>query len=87
MGNDLSHAELQRDIGRMEGRLEGVERELHAAKEAQQEMAGELRHIASLLDQAKGGWKTVVLVAGVAGTVGAVITKLAALFGAAPLPK
>ena len=35
----------------------------------------DLKAIRSTIDQAKGGWKTVVVAAGLAGTVGALIGK------------
>lgn len=38
----------------------------------------------AFMNQAKGGWKTIALVAGVAGTIGALVGKLIPFLGALP---
>ena len=58
-----------KDIGRLEGRMSSVERDLSVMKT-------DLRCILKTLNEARGGWKTLLLAAGVAGTVGAFATKL-----------
>ena len=58
-----------KDIGRLEGRMSSVERDLSGMKT-------DLRCILKTLNEARGGWKTLLLAAGVAGTVGAFATKL-----------
>ena len=85
--SEPSHAVLQRDIGRMEGRLEALERELHETKELQQAMANDLKAISTTLSEAKGGWRTLIAVAGAGGVGGAVLTKLTTLVPNLPLPK
>tara|TARA_Y100000310_G_scaffold87924_1_gene84842 strand:+ start:336 stop:557 length:222 start_codon:yes stop_codon:yes gene_type:complete len=63
------HGEMQRTIGQLEGRMKALERsvgEIHSDTKAMRET----------IDQAKGGWKTLFLVAGVAGAAGALIGKL-----------
>ena len=57
-----------KDIGRLEGRMASVERDLSGMKT-------DLRCILKTLNEARGGWKTLLLAAGVAGTAGAFITK------------
>lgn len=40
------------------------------------EMASDMRAVRATLDQAKGGWKTLVVIGGVAGAIGAALAKL-----------
>tara|TARA_R110000824_G_C15013792_1_gene657641 strand:+ start:641 stop:853 length:213 start_codon:yes stop_codon:yes gene_type:complete len=58
-----------KDIGRLEGRMSSVERDLSVMKT-------DLRCILKTLNEARGGWKTLLLAAGVAGTIGALASKL-----------
>lgn len=58
-----------KDIGRLEGRMSSVERDLSIMKT-------DLRCILKTLNEARGGWKTLLLAAGVAGTIGALASKL-----------
>ena len=47
----------------------------------QVDMARDLKAIRSSLDQARGGWKTLMLVGGLAGAVGAVVAKVIPFLG------
>ena len=58
-----------KEIGRLEGRMSSVERDLSIMKT-------DLRCILKTLNEARGGWKTLLLAAGVAGTIGALASKL-----------
>ena len=58
-----------KEIGRLEGRMNSVERDLSTMKT-------DLRCILKTLNEARGGWKTLLLAAGVAGTIGALASKL-----------
>ena len=58
-----------KDIGRLEGRMASVARGLSGMKI-------DLRCILKTLNEARGGWKTLLLAAGVAGTIGALASKL-----------
>jgi hypothetical protein len=48
------------------------------------EVKVDLKVIRETLQQAKGGWKTLMLVAGISSTVGAFIAKVAPWFGVFP---
>ena len=65
----MSEGEMQRDMGRLESRMTSVENDLSDIKR-------DTRTILDTLAQAKGGWKTLVLVASIAGTMGALAAKL-----------
>lgn len=60
-----------------EERLAVLETEMDAMKRTMDDMKMDLRIIRDTLIQAKGGWKTLMLVAGLASTVGAALAKIA----------
>lgn len=61
-----------RAFGRLEAEVETLQREVG-------ELRKDVKRLVACVNQAKGGWKTVVLVAGVAGTLGAAATKILGL--------
>lgn len=72
--------DTQRTIGEHGGRLSALESRI-------ERIDGKLDAIVETLAQAKGGWKTLLLVAGVAGTLGALSTKLLGLLGFTIVPR
>ena len=62
--------ELQRRIGRHDGDIEALKYRLD-------KMEPKIDKILDTLSQARGGWKTLLLVAGVAGSMGALAAKVA----------
>jgi len=58
--------------------------ELEHARKDLDEVKEDLKAIKECLMQAKGGWKTLMLVAGISSTVGALITKAAPWFMIGP---
>jgi len=68
---------VERELGEMSSRLRTLEREMAETRSC-------LKEIHELALQAKGGWKTVMLLAGVAGLVGAIATKAALAIGFLP---
>lgn len=65
--------EVQRAIGRLEGRLSTLEKQVL-------EIHSDTKEMRALLNQAKGGWKTWVVIAGIAGSVGAFAGKFLPFF-------
>lgn len=61
-----------RDFGRLEAEVESLQREVG-------ELRKDVKQLLACVNQARGGWKTVLLVAGVAGVMGAATTKVFAL--------
>lgn len=55
--------ELQRDVGRHDAQIEGLERRMKTLEEKVDEML-------AILNQAKGSWKTLVAVGGFAAAIG-----------------
>lgn len=65
------------EIARLSVQVEVLERDMT-------ELKADVKSLLALVNQTRGGWKTIVLVAGVAGTMGALFAKLVPLFGVAP---
>lgn len=65
--------EIQRDLGRHEAQIEQLREDMSSVK-------ADVHTIKEILSEAKGGWKTLLLVAGVAGSAGAIISKLSSIF-------
>lgn len=68
--------ELHTQIGRHDAQIEALERDIKNLREDIREMSNTLREINRTLSEAKGGWRTLMLVGGVAATVGAGVAKL-----------
>jgi hypothetical protein len=65
--------DIQRDIGRLETQVAAIDARLLRVEH-------KLDGLGELLSQARGGWRTLMLVAGVAGAMGAWATKIATAF-------
>jgi hypothetical protein len=68
---------VERELGEMSSRLRTLEREMAEHKAT-------LKEIHEMALQAKGGWKTLMMVAGFAGIVGALGAKIFMLLGFMP---
>lgn len=66
--------ETSRTLGRHDAEIEQLQRDM-------QQLKDDVRAIREILAQARGGWRTLMLVAGIAGALGAAAQKLFALFG------
>lgn len=62
-------------------RLVKLEQQMLNTREDMGEIKGDVKIILSTLAEARGGWKTLVLIAGAAGTFGAFVSKLAPALG------
>ncbi|MGH6954164.1 MAG: hypothetical protein ACREGL_08285 [Alphaproteobacteria bacterium] len=68
---------IERELGALEARLGSVERELR-------ELSADVKTIRDTLAQAKGGWRTLVIVAGLSGALSALTIKGATVLGLLP---
>lgn len=59
---------IEREIGNLEARMQAVEFELHA-------MRVDVREIRDALVGVKGGWRTLMIVIGLAASIGAALGK------------
>jgi hypothetical protein len=62
--------EIHRDIGRHDAEIETLQKEIA-------ELRQEIKQISKILNEARGGWRTMMLLGGAAGAVGAAFAKLA----------
>lgn len=62
--------EIHRDLGRHDAEIETLQKEIA-------ELRQEIKQISKILNEARGGWRTMMLLGGAAGAVGATIAKLA----------
>lgn len=63
-------ARLQSDVRHLEGQV--------------QELRTDVKSLLAMVNQSKGGWKVILMVAGVAGTAGAALAKIIPFLGAMP---
>ena len=69
-GADLDLIELQVKVGHLEKMASGTDKKVD--------------ELLAFMNQSKGGWKTIILVAGVAGSVGALLAKVAPFMSGMP---
>lgn len=81
------NAEMQRDLGKhdaqidaLETRIETLDKDLREMREDMRRIFEKLETINNTLSEAKGGWKTLMLVGGLSAAVGGIVVKLASLF-------
>lgn len=76
----MQSPEFHRDIGRHDAQIEALERDVKRMREEMHEMrtefTAELRKINETLSEARGGWKTLMMVGGASATIGALVHKL-----------
>ncbi len=75
MSADLQ--QLAQQLGEVKGRLRAME-------EITREHGRDIKAILQILNQARGGWRTLLLVAGISGTCGALATKVSSIIGVLP---
>lgn len=66
--------EIQRDIGRHDAQIEGLQEDMKSVKQ-------DVHDIKLMLAEAKGGWRTLLAVSSLAGVLGAALMRLADWFG------
>lgn len=76
--NDAS--ELHRDVGKHDAQIEALQQQVSQLHSDMRSMITQLQEINTTLSEAKGGWKTLMMVAGVASAVTAMAGKLLAWF-------
>lgn len=62
-------AQIDRDVGALEARMQIMEQEIHAMRE-------DVREIRDALVTARGGWRTLTLVIGFSASFGAMLPRL-----------
>lgn len=62
-------AGIDRDLGRHDA-------EISQLKDDMRELKEDVHEIKLMLSEARGGWRVIMLIAGVAGTIGAILSQL-----------
>lgn len=68
--------EIFRDLGKHEAEIESLRRELTLLRTDLHDMKECLHSIKASMDEAKGGWKTLMFISGISATVGAALFKI-----------
>jgi len=71
--------ELQRDIGKHDAQIEALDKDLREMREDMRRIFEKLDSINQTLSEAKGGWKTLMWVAGLSAAAGGLAFKLVSI--------
>ncbi len=69
--------DTQRTLGKLEGRVDALEVDI-------KEISGDVKAILAIMNQTKGGWKTLALVGSIGGAFGAFLVKVFPFTGSLP---
>ena len=72
--------DLQRDLGKHDAQIEALDKDLREMREDMRRIFEKLEAINSTLSEAKGGWKTLMWVAGASAALGAAAVKITLAF-------
>lgn len=72
----MEHSEVHRDLGKHDAQIESLNREVKHLHNDMTRVMQQLSEIQQTLSEAKGGWKTLMWVAGFSAAVGGLIVKL-----------
>lgn len=75
---------IHHDLGRHDAQIEGLQNQFKQLHKDMQAMNAALIEINKTLAEARGGWKTLMLVGGIAAAIGAGFAKLVAWSGWVP---
>ena len=59
----------ERTLGQLEARVNALESEMR-------EIRDDVKQVLAILNQTRGSWKTLVIIGGISGSIGAVLAKL-----------
>jgi prefoldin subunit 5 len=83
--------EVQRDLGKHDAQIDALNARIDTLDNDLREMRADLRRVFEKLDsinttlsEAKGGWKTLMIVGGISAVVGGAIFKLGTMFFSLP---
>ncbi len=70
-----------KEFGRLQAEVEGLRRDSVRQSEQLERLLEKLQQVESLLSEARGGWKVMMMVGGGAAAIGALLVKIASFFG------
>lgn len=77
----MENPSIHHDLGRHDAQIESLQEQVKQLHRDMQAMNETLTEINKTLSEARGGWRTLMLVGGIAATVGAGAAKLASAIG------
>jgi prefoldin subunit 5 len=80
----MENPSIHHDLGRHDAQIESLQAQVKQLHRDMQAMNETLIEINRTLSEARGGWKTLMLVGGIAAAVGATAAKFATWFGLVP---
>lgn len=75
---------IHHDLGRHDAQIEALQEQVRQLHRDMQTMNATLSSISKTLSEARGGWKAMMLVGGIAATVGAIVAKVVTSVGFIP---
>lgn len=74
--------DIQRDLGRHDAQIENLEKDILDMRKDLTKLMEKIDNMNLILEQAKGGWKVLMMVGGMSAVLGGIVTKvLAFLWG------
>lgn len=80
----IMDANLQRDIGKHDAQIDALQSQVDRLHQDMKEVLDELKEIRSTLDNAKGGWRTLMMVGGAGAAIGGGLISLLHWFSSLP---
>jgi prefoldin subunit 5 len=80
----MENPSIHHDLGRHDAQIESLQQQVRQLHTDMQTMNATLGEINRTLSEARGGWKTLMLVGGIAAAVGATVAKIATWLGWVP---
>jgi prefoldin subunit 5 len=80
----MENPSIHHDLGRHDAQIESLQQQVRQLHADMQTMNATLGEINRTLSEARGGWKTLMLVGGIAAAVGATVAKIATWLGWVP---
>jgi archaellum component FlaC len=70
--------DIQRDLGRHDAQIENLEKDILDMRKDLNRLMEKIDNMNLILEQAKGGWKVLMMVGGLSAVIGGVIVKVVA---------
>lgn len=80
-------SEVHRDLGKHDAQIDGLKNQIEVLHQDMQRLNTAVSNIQQTLSEAKGGWRTLMMIAGAGAACGVTATKLLAWLIATPGPK
>ncbi|EED40792.1 hypothetical protein N7643_04310 [Stenotrophomonas maltophilia] len=76
----MSDMQIHRDMGRMEATIKAQGEQITTLVQQQKEMQAQVQEIHDVLTEARGSWKTLLMVGGLSSFITGLLFKIATVF-------